>query len=81
METALLGVIYEDPPIDQWAGNDLNSDLPEHGLNWPAMAHTMIGCHRLRSLRKLVTVRLITETDLHLDRKKRSTLYRYLAIR
>lgn len=53
IEKVLLGVIYEDPPIDRWSGSAYNADLRNEGLDWPAKAHTMIGFRRLNNLRKL----------------------------
>lgn len=55
MERVLLGVIYEDPPIDQWSGGVFNPVLRAKGRDWPATAHTMIGFERLRNLRVLMT--------------------------
>ncbi len=54
MESVLLGVIYEDPPIDQWSGGAYNPALRLKGRDWPAKAHTMIGFERLRNLRDLM---------------------------
>jgi O-methyltransferase len=53
MERTLLGVIYEDPPIDKWTGGQYNLDLRIEGLDWPAQAHTMIGFKRLRNIRNI----------------------------
>lgn len=53
MEKTLLGILYEDPPIDQWTGGEFNSALRDEGLDWPAKAHTMIGFRRLNNIRKL----------------------------
>lgn len=54
MESVLLGVIYEDPPIDQWSGGVFNAELRAKGRDWPAKAHTMIGFERLRNIRELM---------------------------
>ncbi|WP_296443201.1 TylF/MycF/NovP-related O-methyltransferase [Rhodoferax sp. UBA5149] len=54
MESVLLGVIYEDPPIDQWSGGVFNPELRSKGRDWPAKAHTMIGFERLRNVRHLM---------------------------
>jgi hypothetical protein len=54
MERVLLGVIYEDPPIDQWSGSVFNPTLRMNGRDWPAKAHSMIGFKRLRNLRDLM---------------------------
>ena len=55
MERVLLGVIYEDPPIDQWSGGVFNAALRSKGRDWPAKAHTMIGFERLRNVRELMS--------------------------
>ena len=55
MERVLLGVIYEDPPIDQWSGGVFNPALRAKGRDWPAKAHTMIGFERLRNMRELMS--------------------------
>ena len=55
MERVLLGVIYEDPPIDQWSGGVFNPGLRAKGRDWPAKAHTMIGFERLRNVRELMS--------------------------
>jgi O-methyltransferase len=55
MERVLLGVIYEDPPIDQWSGGIFNPLLRAKGRDWPGKAHTMIGFERLRNLRELMS--------------------------
>ena len=55
MERVLLGVIYEDPPIDQWSGGVFNPALRAKGRDWPAKAHTMIGFERLRNIRELMS--------------------------
>lgn len=55
MERVLLGVIYEDPPIDQWSGGVFDASLRMRGRDWPAKAHTMIGFERLRNVRTLMS--------------------------
>lgn len=55
MEKVLLGLIYEDPPIDQWSGGKFNPSLRQKGRDWPAKAHTMIGMERLKNIRELVS--------------------------
>jgi O-methyltransferase/8-demethyl-8-(2,3-dimethoxy-alpha-L-rhamnosyl)tetracenomycin-C 4'-O-methyltransferase len=54
IENVLLGVIYEDPPIDQWSGGVFNPELRAKGSDWPAKAHTMIGFERLGNIRALM---------------------------
>ncbi len=60
MERVLLGVIYEDPPIDQWSGGVFNPLVRAKGWDWPGKAHTMIGFERLRNVRELMS-RTISE--------------------
>jgi SAM-dependent methyltransferase len=55
MESVLLGVIYEDPPIDKWSGGVFDAKLRAKGRDWPAKAHTMIGFERLRNIRNLMS--------------------------
>jgi O-methyltransferase len=55
MEKVLLGLIYEDPPIDQWSDGKFSPHLRENGLDWPAKAHTMIGLARLKNIRELAS--------------------------
>ena len=55
MERVLLGVIYEDPPMDQWSGIVFNPTLRAKGRDWPAKAHTMIGFERLRNIREVMS--------------------------
>lgn len=55
MEKVLLGLIYEDPPIDQWSDGKFSYHLRENGLDWPAKAHTMIGLARLKNIRELAS--------------------------
>ncbi len=55
LERVLLGVIYEDPPIDNWSGGVFNSALRAKGGDWPSKAHTMIGYQRLRNIRELMS--------------------------
>lgn len=55
MERVLLGVIYEDPPMDQWSGGVFNPTLRAKGRDWPTKAHTMIGFERLRNIRELMS--------------------------
>jgi O-methyltransferase len=55
LERVLLGVIYEDPPIDSWSGGVFNAALRAKGRDWPGKAHTMIGFERLRNVRELMS--------------------------
>ncbi len=54
MERVLLGVIYEDAPIDQWSDGVFDPVLRAKGRDWPAKAHTMVGFERLRNVRELM---------------------------
>lgn len=53
MERALLGLIWEDPPQDIWSGGAYKPSLRENGQDWPSLAHSMIGVHRMRNIRLL----------------------------
>lgn len=53
MQKCLTNTIYEDPPQDQWSGGKYDRNLRDKGLDWPSMAHTMIGNRRMSNLRKL----------------------------
>lgn len=55
MEKVLLGLIYEDPPIDQWSGGKFKPSLRQNGRDWPSKAHTMIGMARLKNIRELAS--------------------------
>lgn len=55
IERVLLGVIYEDPPMDNWSGGVFNAALRARGGDWPSQAHTMIGYQRLRNIRELMS--------------------------
>jgi hypothetical protein len=59
MERCLLNTIYEDDPMDPWAGDKYQLELRATGKDWPSKAHTMIGWHRLHQLREAC------ETVLH----------------
>jgi len=51
MEKVLTGMIYEDKPCDFWSGGVYKSELRELGMDWPSVAHTMVGRKRLHQLR------------------------------
>jgi O-methyltransferase len=55
LERVLLGLIYEDPPMDQWSGGVFKPELRATGRDWPSKAHTMIGFQRLRNIRELMS--------------------------
>lgn len=54
MQRCLLGTIYEDPPQDQWSGGRFTVSRRAQGLDWPSVAHTMIGQMRMDNLRRIV---------------------------
>jgi O-methyltransferase/8-demethyl-8-(2,3-dimethoxy-alpha-L-rhamnosyl)tetracenomycin-C 4'-O-methyltransferase len=58
LESALLNTLYEDPPMDGWAGNEFNPERRHLGRDWPSQAHTMIGRLRMRQLRYAVITAL-----------------------
>jgi O-methyltransferase len=58
LESALLNTLYEDPPMDEWAGNEFNPQRRLLGRDWPSQAHTMIGRLRMRNLRHAVITAL-----------------------
>lgn len=49
----LANTIYEDASIHPSNVGAFQSDLRAAGLDWPAVAHTMIGVQRLQSVREL----------------------------
>lgn len=67
LESCLLGTIYEDPPIDPWAGVktpvDANTTVVTPGVydpkkrhfghDWPLHAHTMVGTLRMKNVRQI----------------------------
>jgi hypothetical protein len=59
LKRCVTNCIYEDPAIPQpWeSGHDTTFDANrrEHGGDWPAQAHTMIGLRRLRQIETLLT--------------------------
>jgi O-methyltransferase/8-demethyl-8-(2,3-dimethoxy-alpha-L-rhamnosyl)tetracenomycin-C 4'-O-methyltransferase len=54
MQRCLLGTIYEDPPQDPWSGTQFMPNRRAYGLDWPSVAHTMIGQLRMDNLRRIV---------------------------
>jgi O-methyltransferase len=52
MERCLLNMIYEDPPMDPWAGTRYSEQVRAAGKDWPSLAHSMIGWKRLHQLRE-----------------------------
>src|SRR5690242_3457608 len=54
MQKCLLNTIYEDPAQDPWSAKTFDPVKRAGGLDWPSLAHTMIGQHRLANLRQAV---------------------------
>ncbi len=53
IQNCLTNTIYEDPPQDPWSQPRYDPSKRDRGLDWPAMAHTMIGSQRMTNLRTL----------------------------
>lgn len=53
MIRCLTNMIYEDPAIDPWANGRFIIKNRLDGTDWPSVAHTMIGVHRLITLKEL----------------------------
>lgn len=54
MRKCILNTIYEDRPMDTWhVGNDYSVKNRDQGLDWPSLAHSMIGNRRLLNIQKL----------------------------
>jgi O-methyltransferase len=49
----LANTIYEDPSIHPDNTGSFQSELRSKGLDWPAVAHTMVGVRRLENVREL----------------------------
>lgn len=54
IEACLLNTIYEDPPQDPWSSTIFDPQKRENGMDWPSLAHTMIGRKRMANLRNVV---------------------------
>jgi SAM-dependent methyltransferase len=54
MEACLLNTIYEDPSQDPWSEGVYDPQKREEGVEWPSLAHTMIGRKRMANLRSVV---------------------------
>jgi O-methyltransferase len=59
LESALVGSIYGDAPIDQWSGGKYDPNVRTLGRDWPSFAQTMIGTIRMRNLRWLCETTLL----------------------
>jgi O-methyltransferase len=53
MQSCLTGSIYRDVSQAPFNNDTFESNLREHGLDWPAQAQTMIGTKRMANLRAL----------------------------
>ena len=60
MESCLTGIIYEDEPLKA-TGEIYDAVTREFGMDWPSMAHTMIGVKRLANLRMLAETVIANE--------------------
>jgi hypothetical protein len=47
----LTGMLYEDPSVGPWPERNFDTDLREHGRDWPSRAQTMVGMKRLANVR------------------------------
>jgi O-methyltransferase/8-demethyl-8-(2,3-dimethoxy-alpha-L-rhamnosyl)tetracenomycin-C 4'-O-methyltransferase len=61
LESALVGSLYGDPPIDDWSGGKYDPNVRTLGRDWPALAHTMIGTIRMRNLRWLCETAILDD--------------------
>ncbi len=62
MHRCLLNLIYEDPSQDPWSGDQYNPELRINGRDWPSVAHTMIGHHRMLNIR--LVMEHVLENDI-----------------
>jgi hypothetical protein len=53
MEKCLINSIYEDPPMGQLQGQGYDAARRAAGVDWPSVAHSMIGAQRMFNLRCL----------------------------
>jgi len=54
MQDCLTNLIYKDPPLQAFGSKIFSETERDNGLDWPSVAHTMIGSQRMHNLRKLV---------------------------
>lgn len=54
LESALVGLLTEDPAASPWSDGNFDPDIRMIGRDWPKQALTMIGVVRMRSLRHLL---------------------------
>lgn len=53
MQDCLTNRIYEDPPLRSESSRQYDAKKRECGMDWPSVAHTMIGSVRMANLRAL----------------------------
>jgi len=61
MESCLTGIIYEDQPLKATGAEIYDAAIRKVGMDWPSMAHTMIGVKRLANLRMLAETAIANE--------------------
>ncbi|PIT05984.1 macrocin-O-methyltransferase [Bradyrhizobium nitroreducens] len=54
LESALVGMLIDDPAASPWSGGKFDPDIRTIGRDWPQHALTMIGTVRMRNLRHLL---------------------------
>lgn len=54
MHDCLTNLIYKDPPLQTFGSKNFSQIDRDKGLDWPSVAHTMIGSQRMHNLRHLV---------------------------
>lgn len=54
LERCLLNTIYEDAAQDPWSAPTFDPMKRANGLDWPSVAHTMIGRYRMANIRQVV---------------------------
>lgn len=54
LQACLLNTIYQDPAQDPWSKAQFDAQKRARGLDWPSLAHTMIGQLRMSNLRQIV---------------------------
>lgn len=47
----LINTVYQDPAQDPWSSGEFDAEKREVGLDWPSVAHSMIGRARMDNLR------------------------------
>jgi len=56
MIKCLTNTIYQDPPTDPWSSDLYNEQKRTNGLDWPSVAHTMIGVKRLQNIQTVIEI-------------------------